>query len=499
MPGAYRPPTAGMGGGDEAGWQQRVDTQMSKEELVSFAMKELERDAKESAARLLLDACRIDPSDRELRKLFWDNFTVSDIRYWNLQVPPVPLWADLADTFGYPVRGMEWLGIVLGAVVLGPLYYMCANSMHPLSLIGVLIVLAWMANLIAKHTKWAAAGRAGLPGMVEFSFSDLWYVFMAWLAAYLPLILFGALMIYRIFSGGPPGPGAIALILVASLALMILGALIYPMAQLIALLFNSGKMAFDYPFLIDAIRIVWKDYLFAWLLFIAVGVVQLGVQMLTNLHLTSWTVFFLWLFFSFVGWCLQLYGLVLSSHIMGRVYYNNERRLGWFAEGRGAPPMGAVGYATLGGAALVALAFIIVIFRGTPHDEAVDNCRQAMVAMQMMDSEKAIERAKEALAIEPEYAGAHFILAKAYENKQDPDSALQHYQAALDIYPGYYEVYQHRAMLYYLLNEEGMAQNDQNAHAALVSEFQNDPQKMTMMMAGYERNPVGIFGPPEEE
>ena len=63
------------------------------------------------------------------------------------------------------------------------------------------------------------------------------------------------------------------------------------------------------------------------------------------------------------------------------------------------------------------------------------------------------EHYKRALAIDPNYALAHFNLGNLYDEQNDPALALTHYNEALRLHPNYADAHYNLALLYQSLRD----------------------------------------------
>lgn len=127
--------------------------------------------------------------------------------------------------------------------------------------------------------------------------------------------------------GSGSGPGGWILASVLYLA----GLFYTPMALLLTVAFTSGVLAFNYPAGFRAIQASFSDYLTLYLLLVGVTVLvlvgQFGAELVLRRTMSavvggvvSW---FVMAAIAFYGLCVQAFGI-------GRYYYGNQARIGWF-------------------------------------------------------------------------------------------------------------------------------------------------------------------------
>lgn len=129
-------------------------------------------------------------------------------------------------------------------------------------------------------------------------------------------------------AGGVPGIGG----WLAATALYLAGLFYTPMALLLTVVFTSGVLAFNYPAGFRAIQASLPDYLSLYLLLVGVSVLvvvgQAGAELLLRRLMpatiggaASW----------FVMAAIAFYGLSVQAFGIGRYYYANQARIGWFS------------------------------------------------------------------------------------------------------------------------------------------------------------------------
>lgn len=420
---------------------------MSKQQLIENAERELKAEYPQSAAKYYLEAIRRNPSDMRLQKTFWQHFNENDLKFWNIQIPPVPLWRDLPAIFKYPFRDDGVLGLFIWAA--------CLGATNFIGWIGAAIATTCIANWVAKHLKWSAAGRPTVPGLAEFKGSDVLYFIGATLATWLPLIAFGILAGGGLIMSGS-GLGALGGMLIVGVVLFLALNFMYPMALLVAMMFNRALLAFNYPLIVQSIRLSFKEYLFACLLFLGFSGIESVWQLLSNLMPSI----VIQIAMGYFSWVLKLYFLALFGHVLGRVYYNNERKLAWFDESRPSPSFSPVSLAIAGGVIAVLVGVGWYAARGDAHQRATAVCSSAVDSIEYGEPEQAIEQATEALEILPNYAGAYVIRGQAYGELGQSQKAIEEYTAAIESHPKYAYAYKLRSIMYTLTMQPEKAAAD---------------------------------------
>jgi len=456
--------------------KEALDQALPVSQVLELAKQDIAENRRESAAKLLLDAMHRQPSEKRLRDLFRKNFDHKELRHLNLQVAPVPIWEELGDTLLYPLQRNEWLSLLVGGVVLGIMSFLAAHAFFWGFAIMV-FVLSYAANVMARHLKWASVGRPGHPGIIEFRFGDLAYVGMSIVATMWPMIVLLIFLLVRFVQYGF-GISPIGLVLVIGfiLASYLVGCFLQPMAMLVAMLFNTWSMAFSYSFILRAMRVVWKDYLFASVLLFLTGLLQ-GFSRGLVPQLPGGAFSPTHFLTPMVAWVFTLYNLTLLGHVLGRIYYFNERRLAWFDDNSVQPKTSPLGFMIL--AACVALMFGLAYMTLQPTGEGSaswtetaaegsDTCQAAAMALSKGGSDQAIALANQALTENPDLAGAYIVRAQAYFRTGNPKLALSDMDQAINMAPRYAPAYQMRALMLGQLGKAKDAEEDLQASKRLL-------------------------------
>jgi tetratricopeptide (TPR) repeat protein len=135
------------------------------------------------------------------------------------------------------------------------------------------------------------------------------------------------------FEFGMPWTSKIFLLLAFFAALA--GTAYFPLALLITAIFNSSRPAFGYAFGIDTARRIWSDYVICAGLYIG-GTVAIAI--ISGITSFAFAVFmpipilgpFLQ---SIISTGFTMYQALALSHLVGRLYYHNEGKIGWLSNG----------------------------------------------------------------------------------------------------------------------------------------------------------------------
>lgn len=266
----------------------------------------------QGAATLLFDACLMEPRNNAIRKRYQTTFKKEDLIDWGLGKAPVPVWADIPNILRYPVENGNWLGLLLTGIFISVMHYIAIIGLF--GFIASIIAAAFIGSHVCLHMRWAANGKITDPPSVDLDFSNLWYMFMGYIAAFFPFI---ALIIFSAITNS-------AVVGMISLISFFVGIFILPMCFLVARLFNSVWQGFNYSFIVRSIAIVFGEYFFAVVLIYAIALFYMfALPALITIVPLLGKIFFL---FDLVN----LYVLTVSSRILGQLYYNNQKRLGWF-------------------------------------------------------------------------------------------------------------------------------------------------------------------------
>lgn len=361
--------------------RERVDRgEMDARTLVQLGDAYLAEGSREAAARAYLDALYIDPKDTPTIEKYETQFSVDELLEWGLAKAPRAVWADIGGLLRYPLLQGGWLVILLGAIF-WRVMNLGAGFAGFYGLFPLLLAWAWLTTHITSHLRWAAVGKHGHPPPVDLDFSNIWYFFCAWLAGFVPFLLVlivgmagivgsavssadsyeeqrmppafvedvetlreqGRLPEDFALPGEAPGGtagdpwaegpidedgaaqfGLMALVTaVVAFGFYLLGAFYTPMALLACRLFNAPGVAFNYPFIFRSMATIFGDYTVCALLLALVGGVMWAVQAFLFKAMP-------FLQYLFVVDLVAIYLMTLDAHVLGRLYYNNQKRLAWF-------------------------------------------------------------------------------------------------------------------------------------------------------------------------
>jgi hypothetical protein len=284
-------------------------------------------------------------------------------------------------------------------------------------------MVAWVATVVTKHLKWSAVGRPGHPGIIEFDFGDTWSFVAASIASFWPVLVISVYAFIQIELRGLAEwrPAVGGLILLG----LLLGAFIYPMCQLASMLCNTARMAFNYPLIVVSIRRVLGSYVSLVFVLAAISVLELIARSVVD-QLPYFTV-------APARFALELYTLTLFAHLLGRLYYCNEQRLGWFTTA------GPQEENTTGPLAVMAV-LTLVLFGGTciavrpgPQMQADQAMYAAEAAIAEGDMALAENEAERALELAPESPKAWVTRACVRMGREQYEQALQDLDKALEL------------------------------------------------------------------
>ena len=144
-------------------------------------------------------------------------------------------------------------------------------------------------------------------------------------------------------SGGLNALGAFTFFLVflAVFAVMIVvQAVYYPAALLLVVMTGDWKMSFAVPAVARTITVFGKDYLLGLLpvsaavLIISTMIKKIGGTIIINGLGATMGVFGLFISSVVVNqlvWAVEIYGILVIGHLLGKIYWHNRDELGWFA------------------------------------------------------------------------------------------------------------------------------------------------------------------------
>ncbi len=299
------------------------------EDFARMAEIELGRGKREEAARCLMNAIQMNPREKRYQLAYSKNFTERELNSWGLSKVPKPIWSDLPAILIYPVTNGEWLGLLLGAVFVAFLLFISRWAMF-FGFVLALFALGFVAYQVGRHTKHAALGKFGHPDLGMIDFSYLWYAFCAIIATlwpFLAVMIVGFALQNQVLTP--------LLFLFALCVLLPLLSFMSPMCFLASMLYNSGGMAFHYLFIVKSIFKIFLEYLFAFILMLVINVgmniafvfLALALMVAAPGELAK---LLMSMVVGFINTLFTLYFLTVYGHILGRLYYNNQKKLQWF-------------------------------------------------------------------------------------------------------------------------------------------------------------------------
>lgn len=254
------------------------------------------------------EALEKNPKYGDVVEIVKTHYSQEELNKANFLVEAQPFWKNIASVFIYPLASEGKFIILAGALLftilsLVPLtgFLLCMIFVYPL-------ITAYMIHII-RHV---ADGENEMPDWPDIY--DFWdslilpslQMCSALLVSFAPLIL---IVIYS---------RDLKLIIIA----FILGSIYFPVALMAAALFDNVFAPLNFPYLINSIRKMGKDYFIA--LFILPVITVIGKISLGVLY------FQIPVIGQFVFWSFTIYFSVVEMYILGNVYYVNERKLGWF-------------------------------------------------------------------------------------------------------------------------------------------------------------------------
>jgi hypothetical protein len=287
------------------------ERQISPEEVLKLAEIRLKANDREEAARTIMEGMEVHPKSRALARFYTSHFSEDELRDWGFTRPPVPVWSNFTETLLYPFSGGEWIGLLAASVFLG------LGNIPLIGLPFIILGLLYTTTLYGKNIKWAALGRFGHPHSFDLDWSYFWYGFASVLSTIIPCL--GIFILMAVLLHGSQGSNLFfAAGMLGTLVALLVGLYIMPMAFLLATLFNSFFAAFRYDFIIKSIIRIFGEYTICVILLFIVVVAK--NMILSRIPLLNWV----------LGDFLTLYFGILQAHILGRLYFNNRRKLAWF-------------------------------------------------------------------------------------------------------------------------------------------------------------------------
>jgi hypothetical protein len=247
-----------------------------------------------------------------------------------------PFWQDIPKTLRYCLDG--W-GAVVMTIIYAILYWVAMFAlkapmpgMFRMYLMGaaamVLLLLVTFDMLVVRAT---TDGKMKMPDWPDFS--DWGEImgkgikgFAIWLAVHLPILLFNFWLFGQTLglamSTGPKGLlGLGALFILGNLALLVAAFVFYPMCFALVANFQSVRLALNPSAVLGSIKRILPEYL----VFLA-----LYFGLILAAKATHFTFFLILPFGAGIfGALIHAYSRLTSMHLLGRVIYQTEYKIGW--------------------------------------------------------------------------------------------------------------------------------------------------------------------------
>lgn len=215
-----------------------------------------------------------------------------------------PFWANPFAILFYPFAKDGLIMLIIGSIV----------SIIP---IISLIIYPYLLLVISS----SAQGDRSLPDWPDFS--DLWDNLI------LPSLRFGILSIllflpftYAMVVIAPKAEAISINILLSSPVLWVIflaSLSYYPMALLIMAVTESLTTALNPINVVSSILNIFKEYIIALLFFYGLIAIQIGLSNLTAIGGIGW-----------LNPLIHFYFLLVGMHLLGIIYFQYKRKLGWF-------------------------------------------------------------------------------------------------------------------------------------------------------------------------
>ncbi|MBI2901162.1 MAG: DUF4013 domain-containing protein [Planctomycetes bacterium] len=318
-------------------YQQIAQSPNDPDLRVKLAYVSLDLGRRNEAINAFVRALQIDPSLAFIRARLQSICTPDELKMYRVPEDVVPFWQDLPGLFAYPVRGNG-----LGILIVGSVFFAIAGFVSNWG--GVwgwaagLITTGYLAAYYVNVIKTSGVGQKSPPDWPDLSHpADMVGFGIQWIlagaAAFFPAILITLFVLPEMYN-------VLGFALLGMSAL--LGIFVYPMAILTTALYGSVGAAFNYPFVVNSIMRIMREYVMAWvcLLVLAIAVTLLfllGMALNIGAALAGGTiggeligVVILFLLYQLIVAAVSLYGYMVFCRLLGQVYYFSQRKLGWF-------------------------------------------------------------------------------------------------------------------------------------------------------------------------
>jgi hypothetical protein len=279
-----------------------------------------------------------------------------------------PFWNDLGSVFAYPLQGNGRAVLLVGGAFLG-----IGQLLGAINTFGVAVsvmIFGYCACWLFDVINATGADKKAPPEMPEFASLLETYVFPLFSLVACGLVGFAPFVLSLFMVGWGWLPDGVSLVL--PLICFAVGMFTMPMTLLLRAMYQSwseplnpslvlgsiGRVLPDYVALYVALCVAWVLYGVATVALFLVFTLTLGrpsPDAVLNVDLVR---IVSWVLYTLVSWPLFLYTWSVQGHLLGRLYRQGMRRLGWFVHGTTEHRAARRFTATLGVGALAATAML---------------------------------------------------------------------------------------------------------------------------------------------
>jgi len=269
---------------------------------------------KEEAKALLVKTIERDPRSRAaVQELLQGHLSPSELARLPLGKERVPFYEDAASILRYPLRGNGPVLLIGGGIVFTGLV-MLARLTSIFFWIPTILTAGYLSFYMITIIENSARGQSDPPDYPDFAnFWDsvLGPLLIVLSASFIPASLVVA---YILLWGANVGVAPF----------LAVGLVYSPMALLAGAILQNALAPLNVLRVVRAIRASGKEYYLVVAVISGLAFVSyLGSLLFTKLHLPT-------LAAELIVQTLSLYFLLAEMHILGRIYLNHEREIGWF-------------------------------------------------------------------------------------------------------------------------------------------------------------------------
>ncbi len=274
---------------------------------------------KEEAREVLTQVMDLDPRSRDsalehLRSILSEK----EIASIPIRQARVPFYTNSARILSYPFRGNGWALLLGGGIVFAGMDFLARISTI-FFWVPLLMIAGYLASYMLTIIETSGRGNPNPPDYPDFTSiwdSILGPFWLAFSASLIPLVLpIGYWLEFGLNAGMVP--------------LIALGVVYWPMALIAGAIFQNALAPLNVVLVARGIRVTAVEYFPAVAAIYGLAFVNWLVSYLTRevlpgpLSLLATEV-------------IGLYFMMVEMHILGCIYYNHERALGWFSRGETA-------------------------------------------------------------------------------------------------------------------------------------------------------------------